>query len=114
MKFSTVRTFALSLPEVSEAPHHDFGSFRVTGKIFVTVPPGETHLHVFVDDDQRERALVVYPAWTEKLLWGGKVVGLRVELAKADAAAVKRLVRAAWERKAPKRLVAGAKETRST
>jgi len=33
------RRLALSLPEVTEQPHFDMASFRVRGKIFVTVPP---------------------------------------------------------------------------
>lgn len=101
MKFSTLRTFALSLPGTTEAPHHNFGSFRVRGKIFVTVPPGETHIHVFVPDMAREQALVLHPEFVEKLLWGGKVVGVRVTLAAAKPAAVKSLVRQAWQHKAP-------------
>ena len=109
MKFAQVRTFALSLPEVTEEPHHQFGSFRVRGKIFVTVPPQQEHIHVFVSEQQREQALAMYPSFAEKLLWGGKVVGLRVALADANLQAVKALVRAAWEHKAPKALLQPAK-----
>jgi hypothetical protein len=100
---STVRRFALSLPEVTEAPHHDYASFRFRGGIFVTVPPAETVIHVFLGDDQRERALAMYPQWTEKLMWGAKALGVRVTLATADADAVKALVRAAYERRVAKR-----------
>jgi hypothetical protein len=104
MKLATVRRFALALPEVTEAPHFHFGSFRVDGKLFVTIPPGDELLHVFVPEDLREPALAMYPGFIEKVLWGGKVVGLRVRLPQADAAVVKRLVRQAWEHRAPKRL----------
>ncbi len=97
----------MSLAEVTEEPHHHFSSFRVGGKIFVTVPPGETHIHVFVTEDQRELALVLEPEGLEKLLWGGKVVGLRVDLASAQAAVVKRLVSQAWAYKSPKATRAG-------
>lgn len=99
MKFDTVHRFALSLPEVTEQPHHHFGSYRVRGKIFVTVPPEREHIHVFLSEPQREQALAVHPTFAEKLLWGGKVVGVRVTLAQADAAAVKGLIRQAWEHK---------------
>ena len=101
VKFTTIRKFALSLPEVTEEPHHHFGSFRLRGKIFVTIPPDQQHLHVFVREWQREPALATYPEFAEKLLWGGKVVGLRVHLAAAPASAVRLLVRQAWECKAP-------------
>ena len=95
MRMATVRTYALSLEDVTEQPHHEYSSFRVGGKIFVTVPPKEDVIHVFVDEDDRERALAMYPEWAEKLLWGGKARGLRITLASAPAAAVKALVRQA-------------------
>ena len=103
MKMAAVRKHALSLAEVVEAPHHAYASFRVRGRIFVTVPPDEEAIHVFVDEDDRERALAMHPEWTEKLLWGGKVRGLRVTLARARAAAVKALVTQAYEAQARKR-----------
>lgn len=106
MKIAQIRSYALSLPEVTEEPHFHFASFRVKNKIFVTVPPEETHIHVFVTDDEREIALTLYPEFVEKLLWGAKVVGVRVILAKAKADVVNQLIRDAWLRKAPKRLVA--------
>lgn len=101
MKFSTAHNFAMSLPEVSEAPHHHFSSFRVRGKIFVTIPPGEKLLHLFISEFEREQALAMYPEFVEKLFWGGKVVGIKVTLANADAATVKMLLRQAWQYKAP-------------
>ena len=73
----------------------------------MTVPPDGQHLHVFVDEQQREPALAVYGAFVEKLWWGGKVVGLRVRLAEAAPDVVNLLVRQAWARKAPKTLQAG-------
>ena len=100
MRFETVRKHALSLADVTEEPHHTYGSFRVRGKIFVTVPPEETAVHVFVDEEDRERTLAMYPEWATKLMWGKKALGVRVELAAAPAAAVKALVSRAHERKA--------------
>jgi hypothetical protein len=101
---ATVRLLALALPEANEAPHFQYASFRVGGKIFATLPPEGMHLHVFVADEERDQALALAPACLEKLLWGGKVVGLRVALAQASPALVKRLLAQAWSRKAPKRL----------
>ncbi len=106
MKVAEVRRHALSLPEVTEAPHFQYSSFRVRGKIFVTVPPEEEHIHVFVPELEREVALALEPESLEKLLWGGKVVGLRVHLRKAKPAHVNRLVSQAWASKAPKKLIA--------
>ncbi|HET6948697.1 MAG TPA: MmcQ/YjbR family DNA-binding protein [bacterium] len=95
MKIAEVRRFALSLPEVTEAPHFDKPSFRVRGRIFATVPPGGSHLHVFVDEAQRERMTAIAPQTYETLRWGKKVVGLRVTL----------LLQAAWQLRAPKSVI---------
>jgi hypothetical protein len=48
----------------------------------------------------------MHPEFVEKLLWGGKVVGVRVALAQADPLVVAELVRQAWRNKAPRRVVA--------
>jgi hypothetical protein len=87
----------MSLEAVTEEPHHDYSSFRVRGKIFVTVPPAEEVIHVFVGEEDREQAIALYPDFVDKLLWGGKVVGLRIALAAADPNAVKALVSKAYE-----------------
>jgi hypothetical protein len=102
MKLDELRRQALSLPETTEEPHHDFGSFRVKGKIFVTVPPGDTHAHLFVPEPLREAALAMEPGFLEKLTWGQKVVGLRAILAKAKPEVMRHLVEQAWLAKAPK------------
>jgi hypothetical protein len=104
MKIAQVRRFALSLPEATEEPHFNFASFRVRGRIFATVPPDGEHLHIFVGDDDRERALELDPEFLEKLHWGKRVVGVRATLAKAKPAVVTRLLTQAWSRKAPKAL----------
>ena len=91
-----IRRVALALPEVTEEPHHHFGSFRVRGKIFATVPPGGELLHIFVSEQDRERALATDPEFLEPLLWGGKVVGLRARLPVALRATVLDLVRKAY------------------
>jgi hypothetical protein len=107
MSIATVRTYALSLPEAVEAPHFDYASFRVRQKIFVTVPPGDDVIHIFAPEEDCERALVLYPAFVEKLMWGNKASGVRVTLAKAQPAVVKALMLAAWRRRAPKSLQVG-------
>jgi hypothetical protein len=106
MKISQIRRVALALPEATEAPHFDYASFRVRGKIFATVPPDEKHLHVFVGDEERAEALARNPGGVEKLFWGAKVVGLRITLAKAKPEIVTDLLRHAWLRRAPKKIAA--------
>lgn len=104
MNIEQVRAFALALPRVTEQPHHKYSSFRISGKIFATVPPDGLHLHVFVDEEERDHALALYPTAFQKLTWGEAVVGLRVLLAEARPASVQRLLHSAWSRKAPRKL----------
>ena len=107
------RRLALALPEVTEEPHFDMASFRVRGKIFVTVPPEETRLHVFVDPLEIDAYVAQDPAAFEPLRWGGRVRGLRVNLAAASAASLAEIIEEAWRRKAPKRLVAAFDQQRT-
>ena len=104
MKLADVRRIALSLREVTEEPHFAYTSFRVKGKIFATVPPGGECLHIFVGEDDWEPALALHPEFLEKLLWGGKVRGLRVVLGKSKSSVISRLLKLAWARKAPRSL----------
>jgi len=102
VKIDSVRKHALSLEAVTEEPHHNYSSFRVRGKIFATIPPEEEFIHVFVAEEDREPALAMYPDFIEKLLWGAKVVGLRVSLATAKPAVVKSLLAKAYETRVQK------------
>jgi hypothetical protein len=97
MTLAQVRKHALSLHSAVEESHFDRTSFRVDGKIFVTAKPQDTHIHVFVSEQFREPALAMHSDYMSKLLWGGKVVGLRVELPNAQADVVKDLVSTAWQ-----------------
>jgi len=99
MTLTQVRRFALSLPGSSEEPHFDRTSFRIGKKIFLTARATESHVHVFVPDEIREPALALHSAYVSKLLWGGKVVGLRVELPGAQQDVVRDLIEAAWRHK---------------
>ena len=100
-----VRRLALALPEATEEPHFERTSFRVKGKIFATVAPDGGSMNVFVDDEQREIMCRVDPKAYETLMWG-KSGYLCVHLNKAKQRDVETLLRSAWERKAPKKLVA--------
>lgn len=104
MTLAQARRFALSLPESTEAPHHEYTSFRVRGKIFATAPPDGDRVHVFVSEEEGEVAIGIAPEFVDTLHWGGRVAGVRVLLGKAKPALVKELIRQAWERKAPKSL----------
>ena len=102
MTLAQIRKYALSLAGTTEEPHFDRTSFRVNGKIFVTARAAESHIHVFVPEELREPALAMHGAFASKLLWGGKVVGLRVELPESDPVVVRDLVESAWRVRAVK------------
>ena len=95
----------MALPEATEEPHFHLSSFRIKGKIFATLAPDGSYMNVFVDDEQREIMVNVDPKAYESLHWG-KIAYLHVHLAAAKARDLKTLLRCAWERKAPKKLVA--------
>jgi hypothetical protein len=98
-----LRDMAMALLGTTESPHHRYTSFRVRGRIYATAPMEGGSLHVFVDEEDRDRMLRLHPAAYQKLGWGRKIVGLRVDLAAARPDDVRGLLRAAWQRKLPKR-----------
>ena len=102
MKAEAVRKFALSLPDATEEPHFHFTSFRIGGKIFATMPPGGALLHVFVPEEERQVAASARPDLCEVLHWGKRVVGLKIELGKAEENFVIDLLQAAYAVKAGK------------
>jgi hypothetical protein len=110
MNQSEVRQIALSLPEVTEEPHFQRVSFRVRGRIIATAIPNEPFLNVMIGEPAREPVLVMHSDVVEKLFWGNRVMGLRVDLRQADAGLVADLLAQAWREKAPKTLVGTAAE----
>ena len=102
MQLADVRRMAMSLLGTTESPHHAYTSFRVRGRIYATAPREGGRLHVFVDDEDRDRMLRLDPAAYEKLGWGRRTVGLRVDLDRAGTGDVEALLRSAWQRKLPK------------
>ncbi len=116
MKLSQVRKLALALDAVTEEPHHDDSSFRVRGKIFVTVPPQGEHLHVFVPGEKQDEAVALHPSFIEKLFWGSKALGVRIHLPQASPTVVRALVLAACDARVakdagPKRKATGPKSS---
>lgn len=106
-----VREIALDLPEAVEAEHWGNPSFRIYGRIFATVPDAR-HLNVMIDPLDAESAVRVAPLACSELHWGKEVRGVRVDLRTASPRLVGDLLEAAWRRRAPKRLLAGAQVER--
>jgi hypothetical protein len=103
---ATVCRFSLSLPESTEAPHHDMTSFRVAGKIFATVPPSGDRVHVFIAADEVAAYCAEYPAMVEELWWGKKLSGCRMMLTHPSVTVLRELLILAWRHRAPKKLLA--------
>ena len=106
IRASTVRRFALSLPEAEERETWETATFRVRGKIFMIFSERERHAWIkSVHDEQR--ALVAMdaetwfaPPYVGPSGWVGAV------LSKANGDEVRELIVEAWRMTAPKRLVA--------
>lgn len=103
VKLEDVRKVALALPDTTEEPHHHFGSFRVRGRIFVTIPPDGETLHIFLPAAERELALALDPEFLEPVRWGDKVLGVRARLPLARKATVLELVRKAYAHRSASR-----------
>ena len=100
MNAAAVRRLALALPDVEEQPHHGFPSFRVRGKIFATLrDPG--FVNVLLDPAEAPAAAALAGHAVEELYWGEKLAGVRVDLGKADAKLVRRLLADAHRYKSP-------------
>jgi len=79
-------------------------SFRVRGKIFVTVPDA-THLRVIVDEMEIRAAVAENPEACQEFYWGKRLACVVVDLLHASPGLVKELLVEAWVNKAPRTLV---------
>ena len=95
-----LRYLALSFPDTSEEEHHDRPSFRVTGKIFATLPDDE-HINVMLDAEAAHIATVITPEACRELWWGERLAGITISLAEAELDMLAAVLTAAWRRKAP-------------
>jgi predicted DNA-binding protein (MmcQ/YjbR family) len=109
MTHQDIRALALSLPEAEEHPHFDRPSFRVRGKIFVTLPPVK---------DGRELVVLKLPVLVKESLQetdAGAIVSLggwdkggwtQLDIGRMDEDKLADLIRLAWRGVAPKKLTA--------
>jgi hypothetical protein len=93
------RRLALSLPGAVERDHHGIPSFRVSNKIFATLPaPGL--LRVFVDEPAVRAAMAEYPAACSEVRWGQKLAGVGFDLAQAPRQLIVEYLAEAWSSRA--------------
>lgn len=100
------RTLALELPEAVEASHMDHPDFRVGGKIFATLGPGEKWGMVKLTPEQQAGYLRTAPGVFEPAAgaWGRRGATL-VHLKNARERMVRTALAEAWRNTAPKRLI---------
>ncbi|MCA9493479.1 MAG: MmcQ/YjbR family DNA-binding protein [Myxococcales bacterium] len=84
------RRHALALPDTVERDHHGIPSFRVSNRVFATLPePGVAHL--MLDEDAIHEAVMLDPACEEKW-WGTKLAAVRVDLEQVEEAVLLQLL----------------------
>ena len=103
---NAARFRALALPEAVEGAHVDHPDFRVGGKIFATLGPGERWGGVKLAPWEQEKLVAAEADAYEPFAgaWG-KSGFTRVVLEKAHVASVRRALELAWRNTAPKKLV---------
>jgi hypothetical protein len=104
MTLAHVLRAGLAPPATEQTPHHDMGSLRVAGKIFLTWPAEGSRVHLFVPVERAEALAAANPGEAELLYWGAKVCGLRVPLPAAEGLPLAAWIEEAWAAKAPARL----------
>ncbi len=70
MLLEDVRRMAMALLGTTESPHHRYTSFRVRGRIYATAPMEGGSLHVFVDEEDRDRMVVLSSGHLRKTRMG--------------------------------------------
>ena len=100
-----LRTGALALPEVEEGTHFGAVAFFVGRKSVASVSTDGERVQFPLPHDQVE-ALLAEHRGAEPLVRNGRPIGVSVPLAGLDVRLLDRLLRQAWEARAPRRLVA--------
>jgi hypothetical protein len=99
------RRLALSLPETAESAHMNHPDFRVKGKIFATLGPGEKWGMVKLTPEQQAEFMEAEPDIFEPCpgAWGERGC-TNVKLRAARKETVRKAILAAWHNTAPKLL----------
>ena len=101
MKADDFRSLALSLPEVLEKSHMGHPDFRVGGKIFATLGPGEKWGMVKLTPEQQQEFIHDEPETFEAIKGGWGTRGAtKVILRQATKATVRQALVTAWRNRA--------------
>ena len=107
MTAASFRRIALSLPEAVEGSHFGNADFRVGGKIFATLSLASEGYGVLMLTPEQQAGMVEdEPKIFSPVSGGwGRMGATRVLLAKVPPDILEAALRAAWLRRAPKRLL---------
>lgn len=104
-----VRAFALSLPETAEQFTWGMPTFRVAGKLFLTLPDAETSMAVRCPIIERDELVVAEPAKFWIASHEAANAWVRVRLAALDdREEMEAIVADSWRQAAPRELLADA------
>nr|WP_119203908.1 MULTISPECIES: MmcQ/YjbR family DNA-binding protein [unclassified Streptomyces] len=106
MDSADVRRIALSLPETVEKVAWEMPTFRVAGKMFVTIPDDESSFAVRCPKHERKELIAAEPAkfWVPPHEAGSAWVRVRLN-ALEDIGELRDILVDSWKQAAPTRLV---------
>jgi hypothetical protein len=103
--FKQLQRICLALPEVEERETWGEATFRVRGKIFaISSPDGDT-ASIKASLDDQSGLIAMDPDTFAVAAYTGKYGWVRVRLAGVPPELANRLIRDAWRRTAPRRLL---------
>jgi hypothetical protein len=105
MKLQDFRRICLALPGAEERETWGEPTFRVGGRIFAIASPETNHVSVKASLGDQAGLLEMDPQTFEVAAYTGRFGWVRIRLPGLGHELGKRVVRNAWERTAPRRLV---------
>jgi hypothetical protein len=105
MRFAEFRRLCLEMPEAEEVETWGEATFRVRGKIFAMGTPEGRRVSVKASLDDQAGLCAMDPKTFEPSAYTGRFGWVSVRLAGVNKQLGERLVRNAWERSAPRRLL---------
>ena len=105
MTYDRFRRLCLSLPDAQEVETWGEATFRVRGRIFAIASPEAKHVSLKASLDDQAGLVEMDPKTFAVAAYTGRFGWVRVRLGGLGVGLGERLVRNAWERTAPRRLV---------
>jgi hypothetical protein len=103
---SKVRGFALGLPGVHERETWGHPTFRVRDRLFVGLAADGRTVSVKSSKEEQAALMAADPATFSPAPYVGRHGWLAVQLERVESSELQELIREAWRRTAPKKLVA--------